>query len=266
MCQQQANNRRLCKFGNDCKFSMALPDSLEFWLPLGLAAPDSACQNSFLDEQAGSAMKCRIWGSIALLCGWQVGFAQTAQPYEYVRGEYVVPCPDDDKAECRWHRLVVDNRTADTLECKSRISYSGINRNQAATFDHQMVVVPNARRAVLADTTNPDVTAQSHSVECRARPRTDDSKLTPQCKATLTKKPSGGIDYPPDSRKAGQEGPVMLEFSLSDKEGPPTDILIVGSSLWPKLDESAKKYVGQYTGKTDCKQGRFRMPLIFRLD
>jgi TonB family protein len=189
----------------------------------------------------------------------------TKQPYEYMRGEYVVPCADDEEASCIWHRLIVDNQTANTLECRSRIAYDGVNRDQLATLEHRMVVEPNARKSVLGNETSPEVKATTHSVDCVVRKPYDDSKLTPNCKPTLTKKPEGGIDYPPDSRRAGEEGPVLLEFSFSDKEGPPTDIKVVGSSLWPKLDESAIKYMGQYVGVTDCKTGRFRMPLTFRL-
>jgi TonB family protein len=189
----------------------------------------------------------------------------TAQPYEYLRGEYAVPCGDDPDESCIWHRLIVDNQSANTLECRSRIAYDGVNRDQIATREHRMVVEPNTRKAVLGDETKPEVKASSHSVTCVVRKPYDDSKLTPNCKPTLTKKPTGGIDYPPDSRHAGEEGPVLLEFSLSDREGTPTDIVVVGSSLWPKLDASAIKYMGQYAGVAACQKGRFRMPLTFRL-
>lgn len=191
--------------------------------------------------------------------------AQTPHAYEYMRGEYVVPCDDDQQENCIWHRLVVDNQTDNTLECRGRINYDAPNRDQVTAKEHKMVVEPKARKSVLSDTSKPEVKATSHGVECLVRPALSSSKLTPDCKPTLTKKPTGGIDYPAESRLAGEEGPVMLEFSLTSKEGPPTDIVVVGSSLWPKLDASAKKYVAQYSGVTDCKKGRFRMPLTFRL-
>jgi len=187
------------------------------------------------------------------------------QPYEYVRGEYEVPCPDDEGVECIYHRLIVDNTSADTLECRARIVYSGANRDGLTSREHKMVVEPNSRRAVLADNTTPNVNAASHTVDCTVRKPPDDSKLTLNCTPTLTKKPTEPIDYPQETRLAGEEGPVLLEFTLTDREGPPKDIVVVGSSLWPKLDESAIKYVGQYQGVTDCKQGRFRIPLTFRL-
>jgi TonB family protein len=186
-------------------------------------------------------------------------------PHDYMRGEYEVSCPDSDAAACIYHRLIVENASDDTLECRSNVTYDGVNRDGQSTRDHKMVVEPNTRKAVLADNTTPDVKVVSYGVECAVRPPTDDSKLTLDCKPTLTQKPTGSIDYPMELRRAGQEGPVLLEFTLTDREGPPRDIVVVGSSLWPKLDESAVKYVAQYRGLTDCKQGRFRLPLTFRL-
>lgn len=186
-------------------------------------------------------------------------------PHDYMRGEYEVPCPDSQSETCIYHRLIVENASDDTLECRSRITYDGVNRDGRRGKEHKSVVEPNARKAVLADNTTPDVKVESYGVECAVRKPTDDSKLTPNCKPTLTQKPTGSIDYPPESRLAGEEGPVLLEFTLTDEEGPPRDIVVVGSSLWPKLDESAVKYVAQYRGVTDCKQGRFRLPLTFRL-
>jgi TonB family protein len=196
---------------------------------------------------------------------WGWAFAQSPpQPYEYMRGEYEVPCPDDETQSCIWHRLVVDNQTAATLECRAHIAFDGVDRNKAAKAEHPMVIEPKTRRTVLGDTTTPDVKATSHSVDCVARKPLDNSKLTPDCKPTFTDRPTA-IDYPNESRTAGEEGQVVLEFSLSNKEGAPTEITVVGSSLWPKLDESAKKYVGKYVGSTECKKGRFRIPVNFRL-
>ncbi len=189
----------------------------------------------------------------------------TKWPDEYLRGEVEVPCLDNEKENCIWQRLVVDNQSDDSLECSASIAYNGVDRDQLATLQRRAVVVPHTRRAVLGDTTNPDVTVKAHSVHCVVRKPTNDSKLTPKCKPTLTKTPTDGIEYPDASRRAGEEGPVLLEFSLSDKVGPPTDITIAASSLSPLLDEAATKYVAQYEGVTDCKHGRFRLPLTFRL-
>jgi hypothetical protein len=63
-------------------------------------------------------------------------FAQgSPQPYEYMRGEYEVPCSDDESQNCLWHRLIVDNQTANTLECRGRIAYDGVDRDQVAKLE-----------------------------------------------------------------------------------------------------------------------------------
>jgi TonB family protein len=206
--------------------------------------------------------------SLASLAGLLLASAALSQepwPYEYMRGEYVVPCPEKAEDSCVYHRLVVDNQSDDVLECRGQIAYSAVNRDGQTSKSHPSVVDAKSRKAVLSDVAAPDVNASSHGMNCKVRPRPDDSKLTPQCKPIITAKPTGSIDYSIESRNAGREGPVLLEFSFSDKDGAPTNIVVVGSSLWPELDASAVKYVGQYRGYTDCKQGRFRMPLTFKL-
>lgn len=185
-------------------------------------------------------------------------------PYEYMRGEVVVPCPDNEKESCIWHRLVLENSSKDTLECKGTMEYDGANRDHVSITQRPMVLLPKARKAVVADTTPPDVKVIKHNLDCKVRQPPDDSKLTPKCKPTILYMPSEAM-YPATSMRAGEEGPVLLEFSFTNKEGPATDIKVVGSSLWPKLDESGIAYVSQFKGYTDCKTGRFRVPVSFRL-
>jgi TonB family protein len=190
--------------------------------------------------------------------------AASQWPYEYVRGEVIVPCPDDETVNCIWHRLIVDNQSSDTLECRGQVTYDGVNRALAAKAERPMVLLPHTRRAVFADTTVPEVKVAAHNLECTVRHPPDSSKLTPNCKPTILRMPSEAT-YPASSMQAAEEGPVLLEFSLSNKEGAPTDIQVVGSSLWPKLDESGMKYVSQFVGVTDCKHGRFRVPVSFQI-
>lgn len=185
-------------------------------------------------------------------------------PHEYLRGEVIVPCIDNEEDKCIWHRLIVDNQSADTLECSGRITYDSFNREQKITVERKMVVSSHARKAVVGDTTKPEVKAMSHTVQCSVRPPPDGSKLTPKCKPTALTAPSK-LDYPAESRLASEEGPVLIEFSLTDKLAAPTEIAVVGSSLWPRLDEAGVKYVSQFAGATDCKHGRFRVPVTFQL-
>jgi hypothetical protein len=213
---------------------------------LGLIALFSQCFSQFASAQVALSGTPAPW------------------PYEYLRGDVVVPCLGDEASSCIWHRLVVDNPSKDTLECRGRVSYDGVNRANAASAERPMVLLPNSRIAVLADSTAPEVLVTSQSVECVVRRPPDESKLTPKCKPTILRMPSEA-EYPGTSMHNSEEGPVLLEFSLSNKEGAPTDIVVVGSSLWPKLDESGVKYVSQFLGYTDCKHGRFRVPVSFRL-
>jgi len=189
---------------------------------------------------------------------------QSSWPHEYLPGLVAVPCLDNDKDNCVWHRLIVDNQTDDTLECSGQLTYDGVNRAQAGSVEHRMVVSSHVRRVVLGDTTNPDVAVKSHDVHCAIRKPPDSSKLTPKCELTVLNAPAE-LEYPMESRKLSEEGPVLLDFSLTDKDGQPSDIVVVGSSLYPRLDAAGIKYVSEFVGSTKCKHGRFRIPVTFQL-
>jgi TonB-like protein len=194
----------------------------------------------------------------------QIPPQQSQQPHEYMRGEVTVPCPDDEKENCVYHRLIVDNQSSDWLECFGRMTYDGVNREKLSTAERKFVVVPHGRKVVVGDATTPDVNVTAHTMQCSARKPLDASKLTPQCTRVFSHSPKE-IDYPPASRRASEEGPVLLDFSLTDHDDHPTDIVVVGSSLSQRLDEAAIAFVAKYIGSTDCKQGRFRTQVTFQL-
>src|SRR5262249_1008035 len=124
--------------------------------------------------------------------------APTEQPYEYMRGEVQVPCMDNEKENCIWHRLIVDNQSANTLICSGRMNYSGVDRDQKPSFEGKMVILPRVRRVVISDTTNPDISVTTHTMQCAVRPAPDTSKLTPKCKTIALNAP-GSLDYPAES-------------------------------------------------------------------
>jgi TonB family protein len=74
-----------------------------------------------------------------------------------------------------------------------------------------------------------------------------------------------GDYYPEKSREAGEEGPVVLEFTLRGKAEHPRDIKVVGSSLFPASDEAAAKALGDMVMSSSCKNAKYRLKLSFRL-
>ena len=71
--------------------------------------------------------------------------------------------------------------------------------------------------------------------------------------------------YPAASQDAGEEGPVVVEFTLSGKAARPTDVRAVASSMYPRLDEAAVKAVGDMVMSSSCGKARYRLKLSFQL-
>ncbi|HEU4603786.1 MAG TPA: energy transducer TonB, partial [Steroidobacteraceae bacterium] len=118
----------------------------------------------------------------------------------------------------------------------------------------------------LSDVARPDVTIAEYDLVCAARPPIDKSQLTPKCKKTLDTR---SIDlnslYPAASRRESEEGPVVLQFTLTHEAAPPGDIKVVGSSLFPRLDAAAVVALSKAMGSTECERGTYLFEVNFEL-
>lgn len=186
--------------------------------------------------------------------------------YMLKRDDTPVLCRAEDEPKCISNIVEIDNPSRSTLECEASIGYEGVNNEGLGRVVTPALMLPHQRRKVINDRAPPEFAVSSHQVTCRLRPPLDRSRLTPECKARID---SSSIDlaglYPPASRRAAEEGPVILEFSLSRKEGPPQEVLVVGSSLFPRLDRAAVEALSHATGSTQCETGRFLFQIEFKL-
>ena len=163
--------------------------------------------------------------------------------------------------------IVIDNPLASTLECQAAIRYEGVNNEGQQEVTKPAVMQPKQNRAVIRDWAMPGVAIASHEVTCNLRTPLDMSRLQHHCKAHFD--PSGiklAEFYPPTSRRAAEEGSVTMEFSLSPKEQAPQDVVVVGSSLYPRLDQAAVEAMSQARGATEeCETARYLFTINFKL-
>jgi TonB family protein len=97
------------------------------------------------------------------------------------------------------------------------------------------------------------------------RPKLPPLETPANCKYEVVKPVSIADYYPEAAQDAGEEGPVVVEFSLSGKAAKPTDIRAVSSSMYPHLDEAAVKAVGDMVMSSSCGKARYRLKLSFQL-
>jgi TonB family protein len=109
------------------------------------------------------------------------------------------------------------------------------------------------------------VDAETFEAKCTARAKLPTLDTPANCKYEVVKPITISDYYPPASRDAGEEGPVIVEFTLSGKAARPTEVRTVASSMYPRLDEAAVKAVGDMVMSSSCGKARFRLKLSFLL-
>ncbi len=109
------------------------------------------------------------------------------------------------------------------------------------------------------------IDAETFDAKCTPRAKLPPLDTPANCKYEVVKPITIGDYYPTASQDAGEEGPVVVEFTLSGKAARPTDVRTVASSMYPRLDEAAVKAVGDMVMSSSCGKARYRLKLSFQL-
>src|SRR5688572_786812 len=167
--------------------------------------------------------------------------------------------------ECLYRAVHVRNDSDEVLECKGEISYVGTDSRGQKTATGQLLVSGRGSYVLVESLAKHGVDAETFEAKCTARAKLATLDTPANCKYEVVKPITISDYYPPASRDAGEEGPVIVEFTLSGKAERPTEVRTVASSMYPRLDEAAVKAVGDMVMSSSCGQARFRLKLSFLL-
>lgn len=167
--------------------------------------------------------------------------------------------------ECLYRAVHVRNDSEETLECKGEITYAGTDSKGKPTTTSQLLVSGRGTFVLVESLAKLGVDAQTFDATCTARPRLPPLDTPANCKYEVVKPVSISDYYPESSQDAGEEGPVVVEFTLSGKAARPTDVRAVAGSMYPRLDEAAVKAVGDMVMSSNCDKARYRLKLSFQL-
>jgi TonB family protein len=175
-------------------------------------------------------------------------------------------CSAKDVAEeCLYRAVHVRNDSDETLECKGEITYAGTDSKGRHTATSQLLVTNRGTYLLVDGLAKQGTDAETFDAQCKVRPKLPPLDTPANCKYEVVKPVSIADYYPEASQDAGEEGPVVVEFSLSGKAAKPTDIRAVSSSMYPRLDEAAVKAVGDMVMSSSCGKARYRLKLSFQL-
>lgn len=168
--------------------------------------------------------------------------------------------------QCFYRAVVVLNESNEVLECTGEITYEGTDISGSSKTQAKALVLERTTRIVAASVAKDDVNASVFDATCTARPALPALETPSNCKYEVVKPVAIGDYYPPESRAAGEEGPVTVEFTLAGKAAHPTNVRAVASSLYPALDEAAVRAVRDMVMSSNCKNSRYRLRLTFKLE
>lgn len=167
--------------------------------------------------------------------------------------------------DCLYRAVHVRNDSDETLECKGEITYVGTDSKGRHSVTSQLLVTGRGTYLLVESLAKQGVDAETFDAQCRVRPKLPPLDTPANCKYEVVKPVSIADYYPAAAQDAGEEGPVVVEFSLSGKAAKPTDIRAVSSSMYPHLDEAAVKAVGDMVMSSSCGKARYRLKLSFQL-
>jgi TonB family protein len=186
--------------------------------------------------------------------------------YVLLRDDRPRRCSSQQNAEdCLYRAVMVRNDSDETLECKGEISYSGTDSKGQKTAASQLLIAGRGNYLLVDSLAKQGVDAETFDANCTPRAKLPALDTPANCKYEVVKPISIADYYPEASRDAGEEGPVIVEFSLSGKAARPSDVRAVASSMYPRLDEAAVKAVGDMVMSSSCGKARFRLKLSFQL-
>lgn len=185
--------------------------------------------------------------------------------YYLVRNDKPQRCSAQSTDQCLYRAVHVRNDSDETLECKGEIAYTGTDSKGQRSATSKLLISTRGTYLLVESLAKQGTDAETFDAQCSVRAKLPALDTPANCKYEVVKPISIGDYYPEPSQVAGEEGPVVVEFTLSGKAARPTDVRAVASSMFPRLDEAAVKAVGDMVMSSSCGKARYRLKLSFQL-
>jgi TonB family protein len=161
--------------------------------------------------------------------------------------------------------VLIENASDQTLECAALVTWQFGGGHQM-TLTRATVVKPRVSRMLISVVPPDKVGFNPDEGQCKVRVTPPPlPKLAPECHAQVVHAGDVANYYPVPSRRLGEVGQVVLEFTLDKEDGPPANVHVLLSSLYARLDEAGVRLVEDTEFRTTCPGTMQRMPVNFAL-
>jgi TonB family protein len=170
-------------------------------------------------------------------------------------------CAGSGRQECGTEVFYIQNDSPDVIACEGFVEYKGV-RGERQEFQTRIRANDSWSDPINLDAYGLAIKAQN--VTC--------AKYVPE---PVLRKPEGctaqssGASlsdfYPKESRNVEETGLVRVRLTLAKPEGKATEVRVVDSSLFKRLDVAAMKFVKALKFTTTCAPTTFDMGIRFSL-
>ena len=170
-------------------------------------------------------------------------------------------CAGSGRQECGTEVFHIQNDSPDVIDCEGFVEYKGV-RGERQEFQTRIRANDSWSDPINLDAYGLAIKAQN--VTC--------AKYVPE---PVLRKPEGctaqssGASlsdfYPKESRNVEETGLVRVRLTLAKPEGKATEVRVVDSSLFKRLDVAAMKFVKALKFTTTCAPTTFDMGIRFSL-
>jgi TonB family protein len=192
--------------------------------------------------------------------GWKVNLLA----YDELR-----ECAANTIGNCKGVRRAVyfeaANDTREYLRCKFALDHRDFALGTANTNERETLLPPDSSRRLFAGRVGEIAGPQDLRVSCAPVAGLAANVAANKCRLATTGIPSVAEFYPPGAKRRNEEGRVVLNIWMDQKEGHPSLVELRESSGFPELDMAGVKMGSYMAFKGDCDQGYTSVAIAFRL-
>ena len=191
--------------------------------------------------------------------GWNV----TIAGYDELR-----ECAANVIGNCRGVRRAAyfsaSNQGAEYLRCKLALDHRVFALGTKVTNSRETLLPPKSTRRLFVGSVG-DVAAKDLTVSCQPIEGLAANVAANKCRVTTTGVPSVSDFYPAGSKQRNEEGRVVVNIWMDQKEGHAALVELKDSSGFPELDQAGVKMGSYMAFRGECDQGYSSVAIAFRL-
>jgi TonB family protein len=157
------------------------------------------------------------------------------------------------------------NQGAEYLRCKLSLDHRDFALGTKSTNERETMLPPGATRRLFLGKVGEVGGNEDLRVDCKPVAGLAANVAAGKCKVTTTGVPSVADFYPPGAKRRNEQGRVVVNVWLDQKEGQPALVELKDSSGFPELDVAGVKMGTYMAFRGDCDQGYSSVAISFRL-